>query len=364
MPKFRWSKDAGATWNYVENMLPYELSGVLATDTVIVESIGAAVSIAGVVLPGLTGVNGIVTHGDSLTAHQIANAMCWPTQLQRQTTKKVKNAAKSGYRVDQLNTLYDTDVGPLYNSASYNTLIFLGGTNDIIQGADASTIQTRLGAYWTKVKSAGWKLVGATIPAMGNIDAGKETIRQTVNTWIKANYASYGVDQLADLAANAKLSNSNDTTYYQSDKLHFTTAGSTAELETIFPLLGLPVEMGTLSSNLIPDGDFASAGSWILETGWSVAGGKASVTPGTAGKLQRSVGSLPAGSRVMFQWDLLDYSAGIALAVVSGHAEPSKGSNGTWYECFVLDNAATLFEVWPNSSSSLSVANVSFYLIT
>ncbi|MBO9188092.1 hypothetical protein ACQZ4Y_19795 [Rhizobium sp. L80/93] len=47
--KFRWSKDNGATWNYVESMLPYELAGVLASDTVIVEPIGVAVSNAGTI---------------------------------------------------------------------------------------------------------------------------------------------------------------------------------------------------------------------------------------------------------------------------------------------------------------------------
>ena len=40
MAKFRWSKD-GSTWNYVEAALPYNIAGVVADDTVIVEPIGA-----------------------------------------------------------------------------------------------------------------------------------------------------------------------------------------------------------------------------------------------------------------------------------------------------------------------------------
>lgn len=47
MPKFRWSKDGGSTFTVVDAALPYNIAGVLATDTVIVEPIGGPVSAAG-----------------------------------------------------------------------------------------------------------------------------------------------------------------------------------------------------------------------------------------------------------------------------------------------------------------------------
>lgn len=44
MPKFRWSKNDGASWTVVDATLPYNIAGVLTSDTVIVEAIGNAVS--------------------------------------------------------------------------------------------------------------------------------------------------------------------------------------------------------------------------------------------------------------------------------------------------------------------------------
>lgn len=46
MPKFRWSKDAGSSWTVVDAALPYNISGVVAGDTVLVEPIGTAQSIS------------------------------------------------------------------------------------------------------------------------------------------------------------------------------------------------------------------------------------------------------------------------------------------------------------------------------
>ena len=40
MAKFRWTKDDGANWTVVEASLPYNISGVTDSDTVIVEPIG------------------------------------------------------------------------------------------------------------------------------------------------------------------------------------------------------------------------------------------------------------------------------------------------------------------------------------
>lgn len=44
--KFRWSIDGGATWTVETQTLPYQLTGVLDTDTVVVEPIGDAVSLS------------------------------------------------------------------------------------------------------------------------------------------------------------------------------------------------------------------------------------------------------------------------------------------------------------------------------
>lgn len=74
--RFRWSKDGGATWNYVEGTptLPYNLVGTVMTDTVIVDAIGDDVSIAGVILPIITSAdNTSVAEGVQLAFALTAN---------------------------------------------------------------------------------------------------------------------------------------------------------------------------------------------------------------------------------------------------------------------------------------------------
>lgn len=57
--RFRWSKDGGTTWNYVEGnpTLPYNLSSVVSTDIVIVDAIGDDVSAVPAGYSNFTGSN-------------------------------------------------------------------------------------------------------------------------------------------------------------------------------------------------------------------------------------------------------------------------------------------------------------------
>jgi lysophospholipase L1-like esterase len=61
------------------------------------------------------------------------------------------------------------------------------------------------------------------MPPAATVTGANETTRQTVNSWITGG--SSGADVVVDLAADSRLSNTGDTTYFASDGVHFTTAG-------------------------------------------------------------------------------------------------------------------------------------------
>lgn len=113
------------------------------------------------------------------------------------------------------------------------TLIAWETTNDIYFGADLATCQSRFQAYFNARIAAGWrdsgnKLVAMTLTARGNFpdQPGMSVILDNFNIWLRANYATYAT-HLVDLAADARLSDFNNTTYFQADKVHLTNAGST-----------------------------------------------------------------------------------------------------------------------------------------
>lgn len=119
---------------------------------------------------------------------------------------------------------------PAYSTSG--VLIAWEATNDIYSGADLATCQSRWNTYFSARASAGWasggsKLVAMTCIARGNFpdQPGMSAILNSWNTWLRANYTMYAT-HLVDLAADARLSDFNDTTYYQADKCHLTSAGN------------------------------------------------------------------------------------------------------------------------------------------
>jgi len=119
---------------------------------------------------------------------------------------------------------------PAYSTSA--VLIAWEAANDIFFGADLATCQSRWNTYFSARVTAGWasngsKLVAMTCIARGNFSdqPGMSAILDSWNTWLRANYSTYAT-HLVDVAADARLSNFNDTTYYQADKCHLTAAGN------------------------------------------------------------------------------------------------------------------------------------------
>jgi lysophospholipase L1-like esterase len=104
-----------------------------------------------------------------------------------------------------------------------------GGTNDLFFGASAGTVQTRYQDWCEARQAAGWKVIAFTIlPRSDTSTPGTfETSRQTFNTWLRANWATFA-DALVDVAADTRIGDVNDeldTTYYSTDKVHLIAAG-------------------------------------------------------------------------------------------------------------------------------------------
>lgn len=114
--------------------------------------------------------------------------------------------------------------------AARGALIAWEGTNDIaVDDADLATMQSRWSTYFAARAAAGWntngnKLIAMTIIARGTFSGAQATRAADFNTWLRANYSTYAT-HLVDLAADSRMQNSSDLTYYNVDTVHLTATG-------------------------------------------------------------------------------------------------------------------------------------------
>ncbi|MGE0057009.1 MAG: GDSL-type esterase/lipase family protein [Dehalococcoidia bacterium] len=135
--------------------------------------------------------------------------------------------AIGGYKTsDLLAFLKPAHIDPYTNS------VLLCGINDVIQGVSAATIEANLTLLIAELNNP---VVVCLLP-FGNYaswDAGKEAVRVAVNTWIKANVATYVDAELVmgdgDGSQPVLLAE-----YDSGDGLHPNADGNTALAEAIF----------------------------------------------------------------------------------------------------------------------------------
>jgi lysophospholipase L1-like esterase len=151
---------------------------------------------------------------------------------------KYKNTGVGGRTVVNMLTAYSSEVVPLYEPSIKNVLVFWGGINDIITGTpNTTTVYNNIVSYCTTARIAGWKVIVRTItPASdaGTTNANFEANRQTINTLIRDNYATFAdaLDDVGDEPIVGQVGDS-DNTYYYIDKVHRTEAGYTYEASRI-----------------------------------------------------------------------------------------------------------------------------------
>jgi hypothetical protein len=117
---------------------------------------------------------------------------------------------------------------------------FCGGTTDYavgVSGAECYSDQVNVATAVRAAASAGVvKVIGSTTHPSATITGGNETQRVAGNALVVAD-ASHAWDALADYAADPRLDDPTDTTYYQADGTHTTEAGAAAMVDIIAPLV-------------------------------------------------------------------------------------------------------------------------------
>lgn len=196
--------------------------------------------------------------GDSITAGMPdSNAgQSYPYQLLAElgTGYRTINAGVSSTTLDTMEGDAATRVDDFLPSGDHVCVCF-GGTNDLHGGTAVATVQTRYQTYCESRQTAGWKVVACTI--LPRSDAGTpvgfETDRQTFNTWLSSNWATFA-DALADLGADSRIGDAGDetdTTYYSADLVHLNATGYGVIAELVGAAVQSLFPAGSVSPNLL-----------------------------------------------------------------------------------------------------------------
>jgi lysophospholipase L1-like esterase len=155
-------------------------------------------------------------------------------------TYMYKNFAASGQTITQMTTDAAVQIDTLISQVSgKKILICWEGINELQSGTNAADTYSKIVTYCQARQAAGWEVVVFTLlPATGSaILPSYEADRQTVNTNIRANWATFA-DALCDVGNDSRIGeagDSNNATYYQDDKIHLRPGGNAVvqELATV-----------------------------------------------------------------------------------------------------------------------------------
>jgi hypothetical protein len=169
--------------------------------------------------------NGYVCEGDSHTTGW-NGILGYPTHLAKLTGLGITNVATAGDALYQIDAAYATNVAPAFNAGNRNTLIVIGGDEDFLDGRTMAQAQASIQAISLKASATGFYVVVAPIMAVGAAawTSTMEIKRQKYNTWLRENWTTFA-DAITDHAADERLSNPSNRTYFQADKMHLTAAG-------------------------------------------------------------------------------------------------------------------------------------------
>lgn len=177
--------------------------------------------------------------GDSLTQGQSV-ATSYPYQLADLLGRSAHdycNYGVSGQTAVQCAADASYTIDPLATSFTDAICLAWMGTNDISGGASQAATYNAIVAYCQARQAAGYAVVVMTILPRAGFDAGKEAIRVAVNAAIVTNYATFA-DGLVNVAADTRLDDFTDTTYFLGDQTHLTAAGYAVVAELAAVVVG------------------------------------------------------------------------------------------------------------------------------
>lgn len=157
--------------------------------------------------------------------------LCWAQLVRDNLGFSLVNSGVASTTVATRIAYSSTGQSNLYETGKRNVMVFAMGTNDLAALGSTATLQSNIQAYCAARKLAhpDWKIIVATIlPRTASFSGGADATtfaadRTTVNTWIRANYASFA-DGLADYA---------DLSITLSDGIHPNDAGHATIAATV-----------------------------------------------------------------------------------------------------------------------------------
>lgn len=222
----------------------------------------------------------ILFHGDSLTSGQgitaLPHADKYPTRtmaLLNSESDWANLGVPGRTLVDLLTNVSEVDACRRTEAPS-DIVVVWGGINDLaVLSASPEEVIDRLTQYAVGRRSLGFKVLVLTIIAADeahpNISPEFDSQRNTINAWLRANWADF-FDGLADVAADPRLSDPTNTSYFQSDGVHLAAGGALAAAEVVAAALS---SMGEASLEITgPEaGEILLAGE-AYEVAWQTTG--------------------------------------------------------------------------------------------
>lgn len=166
---------------------------------------------------------GVVCVGDSLTAG--LGGTPYPDQLQTSlgTDYQVSNMGIQGVHLDTEWVANRALVAYPTASHTLDAEVVLIGRNDLAASSrTALQMEADFTTYWAARRAAGYRIVACTVYA-STFSAPQETERAALNTWMRTQSSAW--DVLVDLAADARLADNTDLTYFGVDQVHLNSTG-------------------------------------------------------------------------------------------------------------------------------------------
>ncbi|MFN4061571.1 MAG: SGNH/GDSL hydrolase family protein [Paracoccus hibiscisoli] len=189
---------------------------------------------------------GYVLDGDSLT-EGYGVAPSYPTQLGTITGLPFTNLGVSGRTLATMDSTFASrGIAAQFNAAGRNTLVILGGINDIMNtaGITLAALQASMTSYLGKARAAGFKVLVGLLPPVAGFTTARETLRSGFNDWIRANAATLA-DGVVDLPAMADLGDPANL-YFYLDGLHPTKRGHARIAEAVRVATGAALVSDTM----------------------------------------------------------------------------------------------------------------------
>lgn len=142
----------------------------------------------------------------------------------------ITNLGLDGYTTALLDTQDATRLYPRYDITRPKDIVVMWEiSNDLYGGGVVADALTRYATWCQKARDEGYKVIAATVlpRSGGSPPVTFEADRQTANTSVRANWATYA-DALADIAADTRIGDPGDdldTTYYNADATHLNATG-------------------------------------------------------------------------------------------------------------------------------------------